>query len=229
MPAKKELETLAKDIIKKARDKKDASVLYATPDFVATPAKVLDGIEKEIGVALPPEIRAFYSGTEQLGLVWQEGAGAKETKKQPKDWAALCDTDGEYWRTALRPVRDASKNAAMICIPTATEVFQKGYWLDRIVPEPSDDEIEIDGETFVDKDVYESLFPFDFIGTYYIAGLWHNTKKNEWRVMLGDDHGACWTDYKTLSVAEYLGQLATELGGIHRFGEDKEFWALRKD
>ena len=52
-------------------------------------------------------------------------------------------------------------------------------------------------------------------------------------VVLGGDHGACWTDYRTLSVAEYFAQLDAELGGPRKFrstsGAEKTIWALRKE
>ena len=121
----------------------------------------------------------------------------------------------------------------MICIPSAVEVFRKGYWIDRIVPEPQGEEIKLDDDTFTDKEVFEELYPFDFITTYYCAGLWHNRKRKEWRVVLAGDHCASWTDYKTLTVAEYFGQLESGLGGprtfISKWGGEKEIRALRKE
>ena len=35
--------------------------------------------------------------------------------------------------------------------------------------------------------VFEDLYPFDFHTTYYIAGLWYDRARSEWRVVLGDD------------------------------------------
>ncbi|HEY3450612.1 MAG TPA: hypothetical protein VGK67_29925 [Myxococcales bacterium] len=234
MPTSKP-EKLAAAILTSVRSRENVRVLYATPSekLGRTSPKVLDGLEKDIGAGLPPEIRAFYSGAEQLGLVWQEDKG-QETKEQPAGWNELCDTDGEFWQKALRPSRDYSKRGGMICIPSAVEVFRKGYWIDRIVPEPSDQEIELDGETFVDKVVFEELYPLDFITTYYCAGLWHNRKAGKWRVVLADGNGADWTNYKTMSVAEYFEQLEKGLGGPRTFvstwgDEPKEIWALRKE
>lgn len=217
--------------------RKDAAVLYATPadKLGSTTPAALDAIEKGIEARLPPEVRSFYLGANDFALIWQEGSGT-ETTKQPKGWSDVCDTDSEYWSEAIFPSRDLSKRGGMICIPSAAEVFRKGYWIDRIVPEPSGDEIEIDGRAVADRDLYENLYPFDFPTSYYCAGLWHDRQKDSWRVVLGDDFGASWTDYETLSVADYFAQLERDLGGLRTFvsvlyGEKarKEIWALRAE
>jgi hypothetical protein len=63
-------EALATNILQAVRSREGVCVLYADPKVTPTPPKVLDGIEKEIGAALPPEVRGFYSGAERLFLVW---------------------------------------------------------------------------------------------------------------------------------------------------------------
>lgn len=220
-------------IIEAARSRGDIHILYATPlaSLGQTPSDVLDKLEKDIGATLPSEVRAFYLGAERLGLVWQEGVG-EETQEQPASWAELCNTDGPFWSRAMTS-RDYSKQGGMICIPSAAEVFRKGYWIERQVPEVMGDELELDGEMLEDKDLYEELYPFDFVTTYYCVALWHNRKRGEWRVVLGGDHGASWTDYRTLSVAEYFAQLDAELGGPRTFtstsGAEKTIRALRKE
>jgi hypothetical protein len=220
-------------IIEAARSRSDIRILYATPlaSLGTTPPEVLDQLEKDIGAKLPPEVRAFYLGAERLGLVWQEGTG-EETQEQPAGWAELCNTEGPYWSRAMTS-RDYSKQGGMICIPSAAEVFRKGYWIDRQVPEVMGDELELDGEPVDDKDLYEDLYPFDFVTTFYCVGLWFNRKRGEWRVVLGSDHGVAWSDYRTLSVAEYFAQLDAELGGPRTFvsnsGAEKTIRALRKE
>lgn len=90
-------------------------------------------------------------------------------------------------------------------------------------------------ESYRDRVVYADLYPFDFITTYYCAGLWFNRAAGVWRVVFAGDHGASWTDYRTLGVAEYLDQLATGLGGARQLRPSwdadtvKEIWALRAD
>lgn len=50
-------------------------------------------------------------------------------------------------------------------------------------------------------------------------------------MLLGVDHFAEWTNYRTLSVSEYFDQLEQGLGGTRTFvstwtDEPKEFWAV---
>ncbi|MCX5748154.1 MAG: pentapeptide repeat-containing protein [Proteobacteria bacterium] len=91
--------------------------------------------------------------------------------------------------------------------------------------------MELDGRTLADATLYGELYPFDFINGYHLAGLWFDRAQGDWRVVLGDDHGACWTNYRTLRVADYFGQLERELGGLRRWpvgdaDEPRALWAL---
>lgn len=220
----------AASLVRQARDIPGAHVLYATTDFTPTPASVLEACEQNIGAALPPAVRAFYSGATWLGLVWQKGAG-EETTTQPKDWGALSDLDSTFWRKHI--ARDHSTAGGMVCIPRADEVFRKGYWLDRTVPAPYGDTVTIDDDRYTDTEVYNDLYPFDFIGNYYCAALWFNRRKGEWRVLFGSDHGASWFDYKTMSVDDYFEILNSTFGN-ERFvttssGRDGVLFALRAE
>ena len=207
----------------------DTQVFYATPKapMKATPAETLDQLERDIDAPLPPLVRAFYLGAGELGLAWQEGAPAAPVGDAHVAWNQLSDLTSEFWAGA----RTVAHRGGIISIPPAREVFQKGHWVGRLVPEPCGEEVELDGRTLPDSTLYGELYPFDLINGYHLAGLWFDRASGDWRVILGDDHGACWTDHRTLSVADYFGQLERELGGLRHWpvgegDESREVWAL---
>lgn len=213
----------------------DVGILYRTPleALGTTPPAILDRLQEQIGAPLPLEVRSFYLGAERLYLLWQQGP-AEETKDQPSSWSDVCDPDGPFWSKAVWPSRILARRGGTICIPPAAEVFQKDAWIGRVVPRPTGREITLDGAALPDRSLYEDLYPFDFIGSYYRAGLWLDRQRNDWRVVLGSDHGACWTDYKTLSVAEYLEQIEVGWGGLRWVtpsyaDEPQELWGLPRE
>ena len=221
---------LANRILDAALARQDIHVLYATPPArrVPTPPAELDRVEQELGFPLPSPLRDFYLGASHHHLVWEEGPPGEQCKVAPNSSSDVCNTMGGFWQEHLRPLRDDSRRGGIICIPEVSQLFREGYQDEGIVPETEGDNIKLDQQTISDAALYENLYPFDWLSYYYIAGLWRNPASGEWRVVLGGDYGACWTDYRTVSLEEYFAQLEQGLGGPHTFG-GREIWPLRAE
>jgi hypothetical protein len=201
--------------------------------MVPTPTQELDRIEREIDAPLPALIRAFYLGAREFGAIWQEGVRASPAtdnlSAQPQGWNQLCD-DSSAYRSALSEsgARDITRRGGLIAIPPAAEVFQKGHWIGRVF-EVDGEELEIDGRPLLDAVLFNDLYPFDFVDSYHMTGLWYDRANQQWRAIA--KKSACWYDYQTISVEDYVKQLELGLGGPRQWtptGSDEavEYWGL---
>lgn len=212
----------------------DLRLLYVTRAGSGTPEETLDKLEREIDAVLPNGIRAFYLDTLEFGLAWRDGAGKNTAPEERVEWNKLCNMSSEFWKVGPEDRRDYSSRGGIIAIPPAAEVFRKGFWIDRIIPTPAGEMVELDGRELTDSAIYQDLYPFDFADGYRVAGLWFDRPNKDWRVILSSDHGACWTDYSSVGVDEYLAQLERGLGGPRQWfltshQKDKEYWALEAE
>ena len=206
---------LARKVRSELLTRRSRRTLYVTSEKwqTPTPEKVLNGIERSIGAKLPAPVRALYRATQEFGLAWEEGTTASTPYDKPVPWKALAGLMDGFWS---KVDRNPAARGGVIAIPKATEVFRKNYWIDRLFIVEGET-LELDGKEIKDSVFFGDLYPFDFFNHSYTAALWHHGGR--WRVVLGDDAGACWTNYKTLGVVEYFGQLAGTLGLTRTFEE----------
>ncbi|MFO0558953.1 MAG: hypothetical protein U0269_13120 [Polyangiales bacterium] len=186
-------------------------VLYRTPTklLTPTPADTLDKIEQAIDAKLPAPVRALYESAREFALVWQQSDAPSVEHTKSTAWNVIADPGSPFWSSIGR---DDTAQGGVINIPAAKDVFRKKYWIDRLVPEPQGDTLEIDGREIIDEKLFGELYPFDMVLGYHLVGLWYDRAKKRWRAVLGDDHGAAWTDYETVSVEDYFAELERTLG-----------------
>lgn len=198
-------------VLDAVRARAHTQALYSTPAklLTPTPAETLDKVEAAIEAKLPAPVRALYESAKEFGLVWQVSDAPSLTHTKSIPWNTLADTGSPFWSDAGR---DDRAEGGVINIPAAKDVFRKKYWIDRLVPEPQGERVSVDGREIADEKLFGELYPFDMGLGYHIVGLWYDRAKKRWRAVLGDDHGASWTDYATMSVDDYFAQIEASLG-----------------
>jgi hypothetical protein len=190
--------------------------LRAHPDivllnlFIADPVSktTLASVEKKLSVPLDPAIAAFYQQCDGLSLRW---ISKRHPDYDPEDmrfsskrmsWENVVATDGA--------------EDGCICILPFEQALVKASWKEQLYFEDdSDEEQEEFGQKSYSRATFNrALRPFDYFSFYNMMGFALLPDAKQLPVIMGDDHGACWTDSRITDFASYMETVLATYGSV---------------
>jgi hypothetical protein len=197
-----------------------ARLLYKHIGEPAT-EKELTEVETKLGFSLDPTLRAFYQQANGISLGYR-GPVKGETKKTPPKKEPL----SLYFfldSTPREPVWEAKpgtyKFAATMNIPKIQDLFKGNNYTGMLVQDAGSDKLKIGRKTYAAKDFYSNLFLFD--GIYGYQPVFLHVDKKQTQVVVGHDHGACFTDVPPSGVEAYLESAITDNLMYRRFPKSR--------
>ncbi|MCB9688724.1 MAG: hypothetical protein H6738_18790 [Alphaproteobacteria bacterium] len=182
------------------REKLSSPTTNVTTWFVGDPATEaqLAAAEAAFGVPLDPALRALYAQCDGVQLRSDRARSKKQTLDPiRRSWGEVGSSyDGELGK---------GSSAVISLLPLADVLASRSFFGD-----PTDGrgrKVKL-GRRQVDLERFlESAWLFDYWYDYYPVALWVDRENGEYRVVFGDDHGACWDDPNVTSVEAYLESL----------------------
>ncbi|MCI5056147.1 MAG: SMI1/KNR4 family protein [Flavobacteriales bacterium] len=163
-------------------------------------------VEDALGYRLDESITSFYSECGGVQLIWTHKENLEfedlaqvlnSNKALKSNWAFL----------------DYYNYDGVIMIPSIKEVFLTD-WKKMIYWDDTEGEVEFAGKTYQEPDFSKQLKPFDWFSNYYDVTFFLDKNSNPCLIM-GDDHMACYTDSRRITVSVYLEFLLKTRGAIN--------------
>jgi hypothetical protein len=204
-------------MVERLRAHPDIALLNLSIAAPVSPAK-LAAVEKKLSVPLDPAVAAFYRQCDGLSLRW---ISKRHPDYEPKrmrfsarrmSWKDVVATDGA--------------EDGCICILPLEQALVKESWKGRLFFEHDSDENQ---EQFGKKSYGVATFnralrPFDYFSFYNMMGFLLLPGAKDMPVIMGGDHGACWTDSRVTDFASYMETVLAHYGSVwarvRLYGED---------
>ncbi len=177
--------------------------------YVAPPASpaTIASVEAKYG-ALDPAITRFYSQCDGFAFLWfaksNESFDPKKHKRRtsrPKQ----SDIGGDYHNADgaafIHPIKDTF----------VTADWKDRYYFDWM---SNDDKQRFAKRDYPLLDFSKSIRIFDSFSMYNMAAFITAADRTNPPVVLGDDHGACWTDSKRTDFDSYIETVLATYGSI---------------
>jgi hypothetical protein len=207
------------EVVKKTCEANKARLLYK---YIGEPAteKEITEVEAKLGFPLDPALRAFYQQANGISLGYRgpvKGETKEPPQKEPLDINFFLDS------VSREPVWQAKpgtyKFAATMNIPKLQDLFKGNNFTGMLVQDAGSDKLKIGRKTYAAKDFYSNLFLFD--GIYGYQPVFIHVDKKQTQVVVGHDHGVCFTDVPPSGVEAYLESAITERLMYRRFPKSR--------
>ena len=155
-------------------------------------------VENKLGYELDQNIKDFYSECGGIQLVWTHKANSHyEALKQFNENNQQLDYEWGYI--------DYCGYDGSIMIPPIQEVFLS-EWYDVIYFDFTIEDrrtIVFDGNEYIEPDFSKRIKPFDRYSQYHDMAFFLDGTSNP-KLILGDDHQACYTDSRLITFTDYM-------------------------
>jgi hypothetical protein len=171
-------------------------------------AATLASVKKKLTVPLDPAIAAFYRQCDGLSLRWISKRHPDYEPKRMKfssrrlSWRDVVKTDGE--------------EDGCVCILPLEQALVKMDWKGRINFDTDTDEdpVEFGRQSYGSATFNRAVRPFDWFNFYNMMGFLLLPGSASLPVVMGSDHGVCWTDSRTTDFASYLETVLAHYGSV---------------
>lgn len=175
------------------------------------PPGTLDQLEREHGIAMPEEVRAFYLSAAYLRLAWVD------TDDEP--WCAMTAAQQRTFEarldTRFEPFEWDTQTPNGVVNIVAPDVLFSDPWPRNpgvdLVAIAGDREVEVGEHTLAGDEFYASLRLFDGFSPYALTAF--ATALPSWPLVLGTAHHASYGG-ATQTLEAYLDSVFTNLGAV---------------
>lgn len=192
-------------LIKELRDHPEIEVKYSNIGKPASEVKI-ERVEKSIGATLHPAIRNFYLQCDGASVVWMYKDNPEGHRFEiwgPNNGFALENDGIAEGNIHIFPILDT---------------FLTNDWKGHLYFPGAD--YNSRPETFMDKEgltilsFSQRLRVFDYFNFYNMTAFYVEPGEGNPPVLMGDDHGACFTDSKVTDFESYIEMILANKGAV---------------
>ncbi len=179
----------------------------------------IEELEEAQGAQIHPEVLSFYRACDGVQLLWYT---VGDPAVDPDEARALAGAFSAMDDVAIvermnQLAFGLHRYNGAINIPPIEAMADlpdlRGY-----AAGPARYAIEFAGRAYPAHEFFASIKVFDFYHHYTYAGMVFATAADKALLQplvgLGDDHGACWTDYSPISFSEYIDMIIATFGAV---------------
>ncbi len=201
-------------LVKELREHPDIDVLHYNLGKPASDTKI-EQVEDYLGTELTPAIKNFYKQCDGASLMWvyKDTEGKENVRIRPNNRYALEDNGICEGCMNIFPIVDTFKKN-----------IWRGhhYWTDDDWKESNEKPQEfMDKEGLTRLSFAQSIKIFDYHYFYQMMAFFVEKGNGNPPVLMGDDHGACWTDSYVTDFESYIEM--TLANSAHRDSRSRLF------
>ncbi len=170
----------------------------------------LAAVEEHLGAELHPALRSFYRQADGLQLRW---INTSREAFDPERHVA-----SEQWLTPPDIMRDEGACPGCVNLLPLREAFLDANWEGQIWfpdAEEAKEQVEFVGARFESQQAFNRVIrPFDYFHFFRQAAFLLRPGNGSPPVLIGDDHGACWTNSLAVGFETYLETLLAQRGAV---------------
>lgn len=190
----------------------DASIVVVAAEIVPPEPGQIAEVERTLGYALGSSITDFYTACGGVKLVWTPVDPDEDGIWTAEEATRIFADPSQCGPWSFKSGDHVGSPQGCIWIPSCKQVFGSvEAWADLISDQ--DDIFEDYRDAVGQPAAAECLAPFDYASMFYDFAFLLNGKPDP-KLVRGEDNGACFSDSRLVSLAEYLEILIASKGSV---------------